>query len=233
MINILICDDDKKFCQKLENDVEEYFSSKNTEYGINTVHTTDRLDEAVKDCDILLLDVMINGKNSINLIAKSNDVLPCEVIIITSYPGEIYNISCVSPSWYVDKIKYKKEHLFSGIDKCINNISKAQKSKIVVACDKMNKVVDLRSVMYIETQNKNIKLYFADGTSLVAKDKMSTIIESGGLNFQQCSRCYAVNFDYVTAYFWHKYILQNKTEITISRSKYKELIGQYKRYLEV
>lgn len=233
MVNILICDDDKTFCKKFEKDINEYFLAKNIEHSINAVHTTDRLDEIAKDCDILFLDVIINSQNAVNMLAKRNNILPCEVVIITSYPGEIYNISHISPSWYIDKVKYKKEHLFSGIDKCINNISKAQKSKVIISCDKVNKVIDLRNIMYIETQNKNIKLYFANGTNLIAKNKMSEIVEAGGINFQQCSRCYAVNFDYVTAYFWHKYILQNKTEIPISRSKYKELIGQYKRYLEV
>ncbi len=233
MINILICDDDKAFCKKFEKDIGEYFLTKEIEYSVNTVHTIDRIDDAVKNCDILFLDVIIDNQNAINQIAKSGKILPCEVVIITSYPGEIYNISRISPAWYIDKIKYKKEHLFGGIDKCISNISKAQKSKIIISCDKVNKVIDLRNIMYIETQNKNIKLYFTDGTSIIAKNKMSQLIEAGGINFQQCSRCYAVNFDYVTAYFWHKYVLHNKTEITISRSKYKELIGQYKKYLEI
>ena len=233
MINILLCDDDKALCKGFESDVKEYFSGKDIEFSVKSIHTVDELEENITDCDILFLDVIINKQNSINLIAESGKTLPCQTVIITSYPGEIYNISHIEPTWYIDKVKYKKEHLHRGLDKCIENISKAQRSKILVNCDKIKKVVDLRNVMYIETQNKNIILHFADGTTLVAKNKISEIAELGGINFQQCSRYYAVNFDYVTAYFWHKYILQDKTEIAISRKNYKDMIGQYKKYLEI
>lgn len=233
MINILLCDDDEALCKSFETDIREYFFGKNIEFNVKSIYTIDELEDNITGCDILFLDVIINEQNSINLIADSGKTLPCQTVIVTSYPGEIYNIFHISPAWYIDKVKYKKEHLHSALDKCLENISKAQRSKIIVNCDKIKQVVDLRNVMYIETQNKSIILHFADGTTLSAKNKISEIAELGGINFQQCSRYYAVNFDYVTAYIWHKYILQDKTEIIISRKSYKDMISQYRKYLEI
>lgn len=233
MKNILICDDDKKFCKKFEADIKKYCIAKDIEFETRCIHTLDELQDCARDCDILFLDVIINGENAINNIISKGDSLSCQTVIITAYPGEIYNISQISPDWYIDKIKYKKSQLFGALDKCLENISKSQRSKIVINCEKIKKVIDLRKVMYIETSDKSIILHFADGTSILAKEKISEITALGGANFQQCSRYYTVNFDYVTAFLWHKYILQDKTEITISRKNYKDMIAEYKKYLEV
>ena len=136
MINILLCDDDKALCKSFEADIREYFFGKNIEFNVKSIYTMDELEDNITGCDILFLDVIINEQNSINLIADSGKTLPCQTVIVTSYPGEIYNISHISPSWYIDKVKYKKEHLHSALDKCLENISKAQRSKIIVNCDK-------------------------------------------------------------------------------------------------
>ena len=86
---------------------------------------------------------------------------------------------------------------------------------------------------HIEAQNKSSVLYFKDGKSIEAAMKFSDLISKCGINFQQCSRSFAVNFDYVLGFKWHKYILSSGEQITISRSNYKSLTDKYKNYLEI
>ena len=63
---------------------------------------------------------------------------------------------------------------------------------------------------------------------ITANIKFSDLLSKCSINFQQSSRSFAVNFDYVLGFKWHKYILLNGEQITISRSNYKTLTENYK-----
>lgn len=234
MINILICDDDKNFCMMLKSKLEGIMKKQQFECSINSIFGYDELinyDDL--QINILFLDVMLNNENAIEkLIADGKKNMPYELVVITSYPSEISMISELEPRYYLDKNKLQDESIDNALRKCITSLAVKDKNKIILDIKKSNTTVDMKEVIYFEAQNKKTILYFKNGKKLNANVKISELMEKVGFNFQQCSRSFAVNFDYVVSYKWHKYVLNNGVEINISRDKYKQLTSQYKNYLE-
>ena len=233
MINIFICDDDNIFRQKLNNDLKEKCEEFGVDYTITLTSTIDEIKKNSKKIDILFLDVLLGDINTINEFAEKDIAITFELVILTSYPGEIYNISKISPTYYLDKTRSDAEALSKALKKCIQNLGIRRKRKIIIEHDKINETIDLSDVTHIEAQNKSSVLYFKDGKSIEAAMKFPDLISKCGINFQQCSRSFAVNFDYVLGFKWHKYILSSGEQITISRSNYKSLTDKYKNYLEI
>lgn len=233
MINIFICDDDNIFRQKLNDDLKKKCEEFGVDYTITLTSKIDEIKENSKKIDILFLDVLLGDINTINEFAEKDIAITFELVILTSYPGEIYNISKISPTYYLDKTRSDAKALSKALKKCIQNLGIRRKRKIIIEHDKINETIDLSDVTHIEAQNKSSVLYFKDGKSIEAAMKFSDLISKCGINFQQCSRSFAVNFDYVLGFKWHKYILSSGEQITISRSNYKSLTDKYKNYLEI
>ncbi len=233
MINLVICDDDKNFCEMLKGKLENTMKKQQFEYNINCIFTYDELINYDEQINILFLDVMLNGENAIEkLIESGKSNLPYELVIITSYPGEISMISELDPRYYLDKNKMKDESINNALRKCITSLTNKDRNKIILDINKASVTVDMKNITYFEAQNKITILYFKDGKKLDANVKISELMKKVGPNFQQCSKSYSVNFDYIVSYKWHKYVLNNGVEINISRDKYREYTSQYKKYLE-
>lgn len=235
MTKILICDDDEKFCDLLSEKIKNAGEKLNTDFEISTLGSFEELEEEKETADILFLDVMISGENMIDKLAetgaqKNGDVL--QTVIITSYPGEIYNISSIKPDWYIDKIKMTDKHIEQCLDNCIKSLKSKKQKLIVTLPNKLNFLINLKDVLYFEAQNKTIVFHLANGKEITTVAKFGDIIKKVGINFQQCSRSYAVNFYYIVAFKWHKYILSDNTEITISRSSYSKMVNEYKSFVE-
>ena len=157
---------------------------------------------------------------------KNAEVL--QTVIITSFPGEIYNISSIKPDWYIDKIKMTDKHIEQCLDNCIKSLKSKKQKLIVTLPNKLHFLINLKDVLYFEAQNKTTVFHLANGKEIMTVAKFGDIIKKVGINFQQCSRSYAVNFYYIVAFKWHKYILSDNTEITISRSSYGKMVNEYK-----
>lgn len=235
MTKILICDDDEKFCDLLSEKIKNAGKKLNTDFEIDTVNSFAELEEEKETADILFLDVMINGKNMIDKLAEAGAQKNAEVlqtVIITSFPGEIYNISSIKPDWYIDKIKMTDKHIEQCLDNCIKSLKSKKQKLIVTLPNKLNFLINLKDVLYFEAQNKTTVFHLANGKEIMTVAKFGDIIKKVGINFQQCSRSYAVNFYYIVAFKWHKYILSDNTEITISRSSYGKMVNEYKSFVE-
>lgn len=233
MVSIYICDDDKIFRQKLYDNLKAKCEKIGIDYTLSLISTFEELKENSSKIDILFLDVLLGDINTINQIIKDDVSVTFELVILTSFPGEIYNISKISPTYYLDKLRSDEKNLSNALNKCIQNLENRRKQKIIIEHEKISETIDLNDVTYIEAQNKASVLYFNDGKSITAIIKFSDLLSKCSINFQQCSRSFAVNFDYVLGFKWHKYILLNGEQITILRSNYKTLTENYKKYLEI
>lgn len=233
MTKILICDDDEKFCNLLSERIKNAGKKLNNDIEINTLGSFEELKQVKEAVDILFLDVMIDGKNVIDILAETNGFKNAlQTVIITSFPGEIYNISNIKPDWYIDKMKMTDRHIEKCLDNCIKSLRSKKQKLIVSLPNKLNFLINLKDVLYFEAQNKATVFHLANGEEITTATKFGDIIKKVGINFQQCSRSYAVNFDYIVAFKWHKYILSDETEIPISRSSYSKMVNEYKSFAE-
>ncbi|MFQ8670846.1 MAG: hypothetical protein ACLR9J_09760, partial [Eubacterium sp.] len=97
MVSIYICDDDKIFRQKLYDNLKEKCEKIGIDYTLSLISTFEELKENSSKIDILFLDVLLGDINTINQIVKEDVAVNFELVILTSFPGEIYNISKISP----------------------------------------------------------------------------------------------------------------------------------------
>lgn len=232
MINIFICDDSEQFKAKLNLGIEEYCKGAKIDFRTTLISSVDEIKKHISSIDILFLDVMLGDINSINKLSKENISLPFETVILTSHSQEIYNISKLEPTYYLDKSRLDKNQLFEALEKCIHNFLTKGKQKVIIEQGKASVAIDLRNVSYIEAQGRSTIIHFNKGVKTKANIKFSDFVSKCGANFQQCSRSFAVNFDYVLGFERCKYIMYNGEQITISRSNYKNLTDKYKKYLE-
>ena len=119
MVSIYICDDDKIFRQKLYDNLKAKCEKIGIDYTLSLISTFEELKENSSKIDILFLDVLLGDINTINRIIKEDIAVTFELVILTSYPGEIYNISKISPTYYLDKLRSDEKNLSNALNKCI------------------------------------------------------------------------------------------------------------------
>ena len=154
MVSIYICDDDKIFRQKLYDNLKAKCEKIGIDYTLSLISTFEELKENSSKIDILFLDVLLGDINTINQIIKDDVSVTFELVILTAFPGEIYNISKISPTYYLDKLRSDEKNLSNALNKCIQNLENRRKQKIIIEHEKISETIDLNDVTYIEAQNK-------------------------------------------------------------------------------
>lgn len=235
MINIVICDDDICFSEIIEHKIKTYVKTLDFDFKITSVQSLDSLKELIGggSADIVFMDIMVGGVNSVNWSIENIENKNVQIIFMTGFPTEAYNISEIQHCYYLIKSKLTEEQLSKAIKRAIQNLAQKSDSLTVIKAGSKNYTVSFQDILFVETFANNITIHLKNDRSITVYATLKSFLEKTPPCFLRCHKCYAINMNHVVSYEPHEFLLFSGDRIPVPPKKYNGVIESYKKYLSL
>lgn len=233
MINILICEDDKKSREKLQTLLNkgrfiEAIKMEAYKDGKSLLEAT----KSLEICDVLFLDIVLGEENGFEIAKEIRKINPQLMIVITTtiieYAMDGYAINALD-----FLLKPIDQLEFDRVVKRINRGLQLREShKHVFMKNGQKIIVDLDEVIYIESFGRKICLYYENNTKDEFYQKLKDLesrLKDG--RFFRCHRSYIINMSYVKSVKRKEVVLKNNKMLPVSKGNNKALYDLYTRYM--
>ncbi|WP_133013691.1 LytR/AlgR family response regulator transcription factor [Clostridium cuniculi] len=227
MLSICLCDDDINVLNYYSNRISELLKKNNYDFEIETFKSGENLIFELEDdpnrFKIIVIDIImrnINGIETTKILRKYgyNGI----IIFLTSSKYFALDSFSVEPLNYI--LKDDSDDRFSKIFlKAVDEVYKSSDKNIIISCKHQNKIINLDTIMYIESLNKKVILHKISGEveeiNCILKDIYENVKEYG---FIRCHKSYIVNIEYVQTFNKFECKLVKDVIIPIGRKYSKE-----------
>lgn len=221
MLEIIICDDERFTCSKLENMILEYAESRSIKFNVEIFYSGDTLVkylEVGSRLDILFLDIELPGLDGIDVgsfIRK--DIGNEQMFIVYISSNEQYAMRLFENRPFDFLIKpLEKQDIFKVLDNITGIISR-ENLFFEYQSGKNMFSIPYKEIIYFQSTGKRIDIVMADGRKGFY-DKLSNIIEylPGNL-FLSIHKSHLINMNYVKEYTYEKVTMTNDHILNISK----------------
>lgn len=234
MLKIAVCDDSRELLEKVEKDLHEYESVRNTPVTVHTyTNAVDLLDGLKKtDYDILILDIIMpgfTGMQAAHEIRKFNEEI--KIIFLTSSKEFAIESYSVGAYYYLLK-PVLKEKLFSVLDKVVSEITSKQESCVIYTHMGIVNIPFAR-IECLEVYNKHLVFHLSDGSTKETRGAL-TDYENVFLErkeFLKIHRSYILNMDYIHSIEAGEIATYSGKRFPVSRLLAKDIKEHYMNYM--
>ncbi len=240
-MKIVVCDDDQTSLEQIRVLLLAYGREKDIRMDVRTYTSAVQMQDAagageLENVDLFLLDVVMEGKNGIELaesIREKDREVP--IVFVTSsseFALQAYNVLAV---------RYLLKPLESGavcemLDFVIAHLL-TKKDKIFGINTKKGCVnVNYSEIVHVENVARRMWVTLKNGKSFQSVGIRDSFEKQVGCllqeeNFIQPHKSYVVNLDYVSSYTTTMLHMENNSDIPISRRNSLEVKKRYLKYL--
>jgi len=227
-ITISICDDDSVQINNLRKILVRWAESKPFALHINEYESAEQFLFCYPDnpCDLLLLDIEMNGINGMELakqLRASGNMLP--IVFITGfseYIGDGYDVEALH---YLLK-PLNEDKLFAVLDKYVERNSE-KSAEIMLTTADITTHIAVDRIVFAEAFGRNTQVHLSDGKILDCNMGISDFDNING--FIHTHRSYVVNLRFVRSIGKTAVVLDDETQIPLSRRLYSQV---NKRFIE-
>ena len=240
MYRIAIIDDDEKALENLKEKIESYRQSTKCEFCIRTYTSGKEYLKEDPNTDILFLDIEMPEMNGIEIAkevrkkSKNTAILFC-----TDYQQFAINGYEVNALGYM--VKPVSDYAFTlnltHALKYLNDLSETQNQKIQLKSFQGIIVLDLKDILYIEVRKHNLFFHLkADSTypenPVKVRGSMDEISKSlSAFFFSKAGQSFLINIQHIKKAKSDKVIMEDGTEIPLSRIFKNSFLEDFSRYL--
>ena len=233
-VTCIIVDDEQDAIELLTDRIGRLY--RNIQITASYTYWEDALEALRKqNCDLLLMDISMPGKNAIDLL-KLLPGLQCEIIFVTAHDNYALDAFAFSTSGYLLK-PIDDAALSTAINKALERIkNKKLAQKHTTASQPINNkigipnnhgidYISISDILYLESTNKCTKIVTAKAVYISSLNlgKIKEMINS--VSFFQVHRTYVVNLNSILRYESSGVvIMSNKMEIPVSRNVKNEFL---------
>ena len=240
-MKIIVCDDDPTSLEQIKGLLLAYGREKEMRMEIHTFISASQMQEALaaeklKDADLLLLDIVMEGKNGIELaesIRNKDKEMP--IVFVTSsteFALKAYHVQAVryllkplEGEAMHEMLDFVTTHLLTRKDKLFELNTK--KGCVNISYSEIVHVENVARRMWVTL--KNGKVYQSVGIRDSFEKQVGCLLQEQ--NFIQPHKSYVVNLDYVSSYTTSMLHMDNDSDIPISRRNSLEVKQRYLKYL--
>ena len=230
MTRFMICDTDVEFLQKLAGVLHQLYDPCTVEYMYGPSALEASLAADAGGADILITEIELRSKSAIDIIERNlKPSSPLQIIYMTpkmDYCTEVYRTRHCG---FLMK-PVQKQMLKRDIARATKLLEMRKEHGIVIQKNSSIYVVDMLSLLYVESQGRTIRVY-TDSEVLETYDKIANLNYRLDRRFLQCHKSYLINMERVQKYCGDKFIMSNGAEIPISQSKRKEVRAKFLEYM--
>ena len=231
MLKIAICDDEPYMCEMLKQKTAGNMASLKQSFCIECFTSSKELISSAGLYDILLLDIQMPGLSGIELSRQVRDAgHTCCVIFITALKDYVYDAFEVSAVDYILK-PVDNDRLMKALTRAVQNHEKSTCRSLLIQTMNWTKSVKFSSIFYCEIINRKLYLH-TDQEVIEYYGKISEIEKQLDYRFIRCHRSFLVNLDYLYEYTDNHIILDDGSNIPVSRLRRQECMRQILEYMK-
>lgn len=231
-ISLVICDNEKAFCHELQAMAERLSSELGLSIGCRCCYSAEELlAENLEECNILFLDIEMEGKNGFwaaEQIRRTNTRI--EIVFVTilaqrcseGYQYRAYRY-LIKPVEY-DRFRAELIHLFEQTavkEHAYQSFREGMGSGLPIYTD----------IFYIEVIDHIIYYHTKDYVLERPGSMKKTEELYQKLGFCRIHQSYLVNMDKIEIVLQGKILLENKAELVVSRGRAKEFKNRYAEFI--
>lgn len=234
-MNIIICDDEEIFCNKIAKLVKKYFSEMNLTYHIDIFYSGEELlDEKNKlcNCDIFFLDVYLKEMNGIEVardIRKDNQ--DACILFVTGYlyySTEGYKVNALR--YIVKDIDKMEDAVNEGISAAILKL-KDENKKYRFKSNNESISVRLVEIIFVSSCLYKTMFCLKDNKNFILYNKLDEIEEILCSKYIcRIHKSYLVNMKYILEFGRNEVRMVNGKILPVSRGRYNNAFKKYMEY---
>lgn len=235
-MNIVICDDNRELVSVISDKVRELLvKSAYSDLDYNIAEFNNPV-AALKHCfnnevSIVFLDIDMPGMNGFDvaeiLNRKSEDIM---IIFVSSFDNYVYTSLKFHPFRFIRKAHIEEE-LKEAIDSALNEILLNQEF-ILLGSKYFNKKLFLSDIYYFESKRNYVDAVCANDERYTYRDTVKNLEKRySGCNFVRVHSGFLVNMKYIKQLYKNTVLLEDGTELCISRTFLKNVRNEYAKYI--
>lgn len=222
--HIAICDDDETQLQTLHTQISKWSQCSGHPCEIHSFPSAEAFLFAYEDdktCDILLLDIEMNGISGISLARRiRREHHRAEIIFITSH------FEFISEGYEVDALHYltkpvPEEKLTAVLNKAAERLGK-EPPHIIISCEGETLKLYEEDILYVESFLHYISIHTTEKEYRI-KENISAFEKRLSADFFRIHRSYLVSLKYIVRISRSVVTLEGNVELPLARGKYDEI----------
>lgn len=233
MINIVVCDDDALFLERICIYIDGIFEKYKIKYRIASYDLPQKLMKGLSEgrTDILLLDIDMPGISGMEIAAKLNEEKESVLLIfVTSYEAFVYDTFQYQPFDFIRKSRYEKD-LGISLERAVRQLSN-EKTEYTLKTSGSIIRIPLAEILYFESCANYVRVVTASDEYKEKKTIHEIENELNMHGFIRLHRGYLVNQAAVYILKSDRVIISNQEALPIGRHwsvSAKEALLRYMR----
>lgn len=231
MIKISICDDDLAFCRRLQQTVSQKLETLKESHTITCYYSSASFLAGSMDFDLLFLDIQMAGEDGISLAKRlRRQDFSGAIIFITILKD------CMLDAFEVEAIDYLCKpidplRLENALKRTLKRRKTQNEKRLLIRTMNWCRSVRLCDIFYCEVMNRKIYLHTRNET-IDYYGKLKDLEKQLDENFVKCHRSYIVNLAFLQAYSNGFILLENQSQIPVSRPHHQALLDAMLEFME-
>ena len=224
-----VCDDDKRICAVLKNEIASLVPDAKVDIYSNGMV----LLKHDMDMDILFLDIEMPGINGIDVAEKlRKEGKETVIIFISGEEKYVWKAFSVEAFQYLRKPFSKKElndTLQRAVRKCmVSNTDADERPSMMIHHKGVHEKVFISEIVYVEAMGRKVILHRMND-SIEYYGKISDLEKVLGGDFFRVHRAFLINLNYVVRYGADGITLKNG-HVSISKANYPLFVKRFLQY---
>lgn len=231
-MHIAICDDDKNFAEKLRALIDQNLSLANDKPDISIYNDGTAFLPDCPDYDAVFLDIDMPVVNGFTIAEQINHLGNILVIFVTMHDELVYSSIKFQPFRFIRKSRLENElpEVLSALSRTITKRSLGKRFQFQTRTGEV--FLDVGSIEYIEIYGHWLHVRVNGGEVLECYGSLSDFEKQlAPFDFVRTHKSYLVNCKYIYSIEKGQIILDDKTEILLSRYRINDVKEKFKNYI--
>lgn len=228
-MRIALCDDEATDRQTIRELALSFGKERGLEFEIDAFSSGEEFLASAVGYDIVFMDIYLTGISGMETVERLGSSSACQIVFTTTsreYAVEAFGM---------DAAHYLVKPLTAGavaaaMERCLNRLGQGSGKTLPVRTSQGTVSVPVEKIIYIEVRDKLCTIHTGKNT-FQTYTSLDALSEQLGDSFLRVQRSYVVNMAYIESFLFDRVVMQDRTEIMLSRTNKLELKNQYQNYL--
>lgn len=226
MIEVAVCDDEKRICQ----DIAERIEGQEPECHVTCFTSGEELLAEMDHVEIVFLDIGLGGRDGMDIAKELQKNPGILLIFVTAFPEHVFEAFDVGAFHYLLK-PIEEEKFHKVLSRAVEEVKqRKQRKPLRIKEGNVYRLVPVEDILYAESRGRKIVLYTRDET-MEFYGRMQELQQRLGEEFFRCHRGYLVHFTEISGYDNANIYMKNGDKVYLAKQKYGEFAAAYMEYL--